>query len=137
MTHRLIYVSKATDPGDLRGILEVSRRNNVADGITGALCLIEESFLQCLEGELPKLQERYRKIARDPRHADVRLLTLEKVERRWFSNWSLALLRWTDETRAIFEFFMPNAAADLRSVDADKAGTLLRALAASSNWSEV
>ncbi len=136
MTHRLFYVSKCADASALRAILDKSRRNNAADGITGALCLVDGVFLQCLEGELAALQGRYRKIARDPAHADVRLLSMEKARGRWFKSWSLALLTWTDETKAIFEYFTPEPGADLRSVDADKAGTLLRALAASSNWME-
>jgi hypothetical protein len=134
MTHRLTYVSRAGDLQHLREILETSRVRNAEAGITGALCLLDGVYMQCLEGKLPALQDAYRRIARDSRHGDLRLLKLEAVQRRYFEHWSLALLTWTDETRAMYEFFMPEGEHDLYDIDADKASTLLRTLSQSKNW---
>ena len=134
MAHRLIYVSRITDLGGLKEILDISRRQNHARGVTGAMCVVGGVIMQCLEGELSTLQSLYSKIVKDARHRDAKLLRMERAERPFFKGWDMALLTWTDETKAIFEFFMPEAELDLYSIDADKAITLLRALSQSSNW---
>lgn len=134
MAHRLVYVSRIDDLSALKDILAVSRRQNHARAITGAMCVVDGAVMQCLEGELETLQQLYRKIAKDPRHQAIKLLRMERAERPFFKGWDMALLTWTDETKAIFEFFMPEADFDLYDIDADKAIILLRALSQSSNW---
>ena len=50
---RAVYVSAASHDladGELAAILDVSRRNNVAWGVTGALAYHDRAFVQVLEG---------------------------------------------------------------------------------------
>ena len=53
MLIRLIYASRARNlgPAVVKDILDRSRQNNQAPGVTGALCLSNGIFLQCLEGD--------------------------------------------------------------------------------------
>ena len=93
---RLLYVShlsKDCGPDDLEKILAVSRKNNRASGVTGALCYSARGFLQCLEGPAAVVNELYRRIARDDRHLDVTLLDYADIQDRAFGNWSMAYIR--------------------------------------------
>jgi hypothetical protein len=90
--YRLVYVSSAVDlftDDQLQELLEVSRRNNSAAGITGMLLYVEGSFIQVLEGEKPKVAETQQRIAKDPRHQGlITLLEGEEPERE-FADWSM------------------------------------------------
>ena len=96
---QLIYISTAT--GDtvadiepaLRNILEVSVRNNRAQGLTGMLLYSNGGFMQVLEGKEDALQAAYGRIAADPRHKDLYLLAHEPVAARAFSQWHLGCRR--------------------------------------------
>jgi len=104
--HRILYSSSASpgvDRDELEEILLVSRRNNAAAGLTGMLlhhpatALYPATFLQVLEGERGVLEAAYEKIALDPRHSDVKLLSSQPAEDRQFENWSMGLEYVTDE----------------------------------------
>ena len=50
--HRLLYISTARSPlpkAELETLLRISRRNNVAVGVTGLLIVGGRRFLQALE----------------------------------------------------------------------------------------
>lgn len=98
---RLIYVSRMTEECDmesLQRILTVSRRNNLAKGITGVLFYDPKFFLQCLEGPVEVVNELYANILRDGRHTRVTLLEYHDTDRRLFGNWAMAFLRLNDLT---------------------------------------
>lgn len=98
---RLIYVSRMTEECDmesLQRILTVSRRNNLAKGITGVLFYDPKFFLQCLEGPVEVVNELYANILRDDRHTRVTLLEYHDTDRRLFGNWAMAFLRLNDLT---------------------------------------
>jgi hypothetical protein len=90
--YRLVYVSSAVNlftDDQLQELLEVSRRNNNATGITGMLLYVEGNFIQVLEGEKPKVVETQQRIAKDPRHQGlITLLEGEEPERE-FADWSM------------------------------------------------
>lgn len=96
---QLIYISTAT--GDtlvniepvLQNILEVSVRNNRAQGLTGMLLYASGGFMQVLEGEDAALQATYARIAADPRHKDLYLLAHEPIPARAFAQWHLGCRR--------------------------------------------
>ncbi|MDO9402772.1 MAG: BLUF domain-containing protein [Polaromonas sp.] len=136
---RLIYASRARQalPLDLKDILAVSRRKNLKANITGALCFLDGVYLQYLEGETFGLEDLYRKIIKDPRHSDARLLERKKITERLFNSWSMALVTWDDQTRAIFEAFNGQIQPDLHAIDPLNAAVTFEALARSSNWLEV
>ena len=95
---RLVYASRSTftrsanhqglDPGVAR-ILAKSRKNNTQRQIVGGLLFGDGCFLQCLEGEAQAVQALYMKIAADPRHRDVTVLSQRPIVERSFSAWSM------------------------------------------------
>jgi hypothetical protein len=90
--YRLVYVSSAVNlfsEDQLKELLEVSRRNNGADGITGMLLYVEGNFIQVLEGEQPVVLKTHDRIAKDPRHTGlITLLQGDQAERE-FADWSM------------------------------------------------
>ncbi len=76
MLERVMYVSRAT-PGvtlaDAYDIIRTAHNRNSEQGLTGALVLIDDYFVQVLEGDSFHLRERYSRIAEDPRHGTVEL----------------------------------------------------------------
>ena len=96
---RLVYVSRMTEECDmeaLQNILEVSRQNNPAIGVTGLLCYDPAFFLQCLEGPRDTVNDLYAKIVADDRHTNVTLLDCTDIDERFFGNWAMGLLKTSD-----------------------------------------
>jgi hypothetical protein len=92
MLVRLMYASRAADSvnsDDLAAILKKSKTNNPPIGVTGVLCFSDGIFLQVLEGGRSPVSALYNKIACDPRHHDVVLLSYEEVSERSFAGWSM------------------------------------------------
>jgi hypothetical protein len=92
MLVRLMYASRAvagTDAEMLAAIVKQSKSNNGATGITGLLCFSDGIFLQVLEGGRHAVSALYNRIAADPRHADVVLLSYAEITERRFSGWSM------------------------------------------------
>lgn len=133
---RLIYVSKTlnTFPSGLKDILNSSRKNNAALGITGALCLLHGVYLQYLEGPAVAVEDLYRRISADPRHTTSKLLERRNINDRLFTTWTMALVTWNEQTRAIFGAFSSVEKPDLYSLTGENAAKTFEALARSSNW---
>lgn len=94
MLVRLMYVSRAAyavSQTDLAAILKKSKASNLKLGVTGVLCLSDGLFLQVLEGSRSTVSALYNRIATDPRHCDVELLSFEEVSERSFAGWSMGL----------------------------------------------
>lgn len=90
---QLIYVSTSR-PGaviDLDDILDRSRRNNRRDAITGLLHHRGRRFLQALEGPADRVEVTYARIAADPRHFAIVILSRRDVVDREFGDWSMAV----------------------------------------------
>lgn len=95
--HRMLYCSHNTTPGTLteiagqiEQILEVSRRNNGRDGVTGGLLYSAGCFAQVLEGPREAVENAFERIQCDERHTDVIVIMSGPVEARAFANWSMA-----------------------------------------------
>jgi hypothetical protein len=87
-----MYASRATqavNQEELLAILRKSKANNPAIGITGVLCFSEGIYLQALEGGRSAVNKLYNRIAADPRHCDVELLSYEEIGERRFAGWSM------------------------------------------------
>jgi hypothetical protein len=97
---QLIYRSRpfGYDKAMLAGILLGARRNNVRDGITGALICRHDLYLQLIEGPDEAIDALYARIAVDDRHDDVQLLLTSKVDRRMFPDWAML----DDEAKSLF-----------------------------------
>lgn len=104
MLIRLIYASRTRQlgPMDVKDILEKSRRNNSAVGVTGALCLSNGIFLQCLEGDRTAVNKLYHRILMDPRHHDPAILDFEEIVYRDFGSWSMGLVNTVSENQSLF-----------------------------------
>ncbi len=92
MLVRLLYASHAASPltpSVVDAILEQSRRNNPRHGVTGILCYGSEQFIQVLEGGRDEVCELFNGIVRDPRHAQVRILTYDEIAERRFGGWTM------------------------------------------------
>ena len=92
MLVRLLYASRAAvqlDAEELGTILRQARQHNPAQGITGALCFSDGTFLQLIEGGRGAVNALFQRISRDPRHTDVLLLHYEEISERRFANWTM------------------------------------------------
>lgn len=90
--YQKIYASGAvegTDHETITRILETSRRNNSALGLTGILMYAHGTFLQLLEGERAAVERVFAAISRDTRHRNVIPLVSRDVPGRAFGEWSM------------------------------------------------
>ena len=90
---RIVYCSRARiDTTSLQAIAEilgVSQRNNAREGLTGALAVNDGWFLQVVEGPGPAIDRLLRRLAADPRHAELEVLSRRSVSGRLFADWSM------------------------------------------------
>jgi hypothetical protein len=96
---RLVYASTSLlsdEPSLARDkieqILLVSRRNNEAAEITGALLFSDTNFAQVLEGSRTQVERLYETLNHDPRHKDLLLLLSEPLAARQFPDWWMAYI---------------------------------------------
>ena len=100
---RIIYCSQATidfSPEELVALLERSRSNNEACGLSGMLLYCSQSFLQMLEGDEAALQATYARINADDRHQNLRLLMNTEITTRLFPDWTMGFEHLDDEDLA-------------------------------------
>jgi len=88
---QLIYCSRpfGFTEAALDEILEVSRRRNRRDGITGSLVCRHDLYLQLLEGTDDAVTGAFERISRDDRHADIRKLWHGRAVGRLFPGWDM------------------------------------------------
>lgn len=94
---RLLYVSASHSTAealkkDLSDILESSKKNNQALGLTGILVHGGGMFMQVLEGPDHQVFRKYTEILDDKRHADCRIVLITTTEERAFPDWAMAVL---------------------------------------------
>ncbi|MDQ2756962.1 MAG: BLUF domain-containing protein [Actinomycetota bacterium] len=100
---RIIYCSQSTfdvSPDELVALLELSRRNNERDGLSGMLLYSSQSFLQVLEGEEAALASTYDRILGDDRHQNLRMLMNAEVAAPMFPDWTMGFEHVDDEELA-------------------------------------
>ena len=91
----LFYVSTAVGPQTTAvtgSLLQSSRANNQAHGVTGVLCQGRGLYLQVLEGPRNRVNLIYQRICNDSRHNRIELLAYEQISKRQFGEWSMALV---------------------------------------------
>ena len=91
---RLIYRSHSLVDADdrttvLGDIFNAARRNNRGLGITGALVVTDDTFVQTLEGDESAVRELFASISRDSRHDQVSVLEETSTD-RIFGRWAMA-----------------------------------------------
>ena len=92
---RFAYFSKPTDQfrcTDIEDILAVSRHNNARMNLSGMLVQTPSHFMHVLEGSREAVSQTYARIVGDPRHTDVTFYGISDIDRRHFSDWSMAFV---------------------------------------------
>ena len=101
---RLVYASRSLIPEErvpveIPRILDMARRHNAAQDITGALLFSADGFVQVLEGPMAAVERLFEHIQCDPRHADVVVLEAGPLPARDFEGWSMAFAGRRPELR--------------------------------------
>jgi len=90
---RVSYISKSSRPftrADIDQLAADAAERNRPKGITGMLMSSGDIFYQVLEGPVEMVDELFQKIAADPRHRDVLVLSAQdEVEDRQFPTWAM------------------------------------------------
>jgi hypothetical protein len=89
------YVSRATDAFDhasIQSMLQGAQRSNAGLRITGCLLFSGRCFAQVLEGDEAAVTALTQRIATDPRHTELRLLSKTRRAEREYADWSLGYL---------------------------------------------
>jgi hypothetical protein len=97
---RLSYHStcSAQCESELSDILAESLNNNLHSEITACLFTTGNTYYQFIEGPRDTVLKLFERITDDPRHSDVCLDQIVKIQARLFSRWAMATLSDTDVT---------------------------------------
>ena len=91
--YRLIYKSRSilveVDIETINDILELSKNLNREFKISGALIATRTHFLQVLEGAREDVNRTFFRIASDPRHEELELISFGPVAGRLFEGWAM------------------------------------------------
>lgn len=95
---QIIYISRSTfkstevinkiEPNVAR-ILAKSRVNNRKNGLVGVLYFGDGVFFQCLEGEEDAVNSLLEKLAADPRHTDLKVISKKYIDKLSFGDWAM------------------------------------------------
>lgn len=134
--YRLVYYSRnrmAGEPAalsaEIAGILAVSRRNNTAAGVTGALMFNAGVFAQLLEGPQAAVEATFERIQRDERHGEVSLLACEPVAAPAFPSWSMGFVGSSASDAALYAATTAAGGLDLARLTGDELVETLHRLA--------
>lgn len=135
---RLTYYShnKLTGSGDeltegLRSILVACRKNNPANGISGALLFSNRFFGQILEGDRKAVTETFCRISNDPRHSDIVILQAKPIEHRRFDDWAMTVAGNSELSEKLYNRFSTYNEFNPAKMSAESLEALIEALAGS------
>jgi hypothetical protein len=104
---RISYISKFSRPftrDEIDGLAADAAERNRSLGVTGMLMSSGGIFYQVLEGPTDTVDRLFQKIAADPRHKDVLVLsTHEEFEDRQFPSWAMKKVNLDEETLSRLE----------------------------------
>ncbi len=94
---QLAYISRSTEPYETTAhiptnvakILLQSRTNNKKNNIVGVLYFSDNCFFQCIEGEQSAIEALYKKLLKDPRHKELKIILKQSIASISFSKWSM------------------------------------------------
>ncbi|WP_296245790.1 MULTISPECIES: BLUF domain-containing protein [unclassified Psychrobacter] len=128
---RLTYIS-AHNPNnaniELARILEQSRRNNELNGVTGALVMNENYFLQVIEGSRATINSLLQKLINDDRHFSLRVVECHEIEQRRWSKWSMKYLTVSNQHKEDVLKFSSSAEFNPYSMTASQIRFFIEAL---------
>ena len=109
--YELIYISTAKPDikqSDIESILSTARNFNAKNNLSGCLIFHNNHFLQLLEGDKEIVSSLYKKIIKDDRHSDIKLLNESIKAIRSFSEWKMAFIDLTNHTEIEQKMFIDN-----------------------------
>jgi len=136
MLVRLMYASRAAQglkPEALSAILKRSTTHNPSVGVTGVLCFSGEVFLQVLEGGRSQVSALYNRIACDPRHHDVVLLSFDEIAERRFAGWAMGQVHMNMLNPALLLKYSESAVLDPYTVSGKASMALFDELVATAS----
>jgi len=136
MLVRLMYASRAAQgvkPEALSAILKRSTSHNPSVGVTGELCFSGEVFLQVLEGGRSQVSALYNRIACDPRHHDVVLLSFDEIAERRFAGWAMGQVHMNMLNPALLLKYSESAVLDPYTVSGKASMALFDELVATAS----
>lgn len=136
MLVRLMYASRAAESvnqDELVAILKKSKANNPGLGVTGVLCFSSGIFLQVLEGGRSAVSSLYNRIAADPRHRDVEILSYEEIGERRFAGWSMGQVNLSRLNPALLIKYSETATLDPYAVSGAVSMALFEELVATAS----
>jgi hypothetical protein len=138
MLVRLLYASRAADSVNadaLAAIVKRSKEHNPSVGVTGVLCFCTNAhvFLQVLEGGRGAVSALYNRIAQDPRHRDVALLSYEEIGERHFSSWSMGQVNMSRLNPALVLKYFESTVLDPYTVSGKASVALFNELVATAS----
>jgi len=136
MLVRLMYASRAAEglkPDAVTAIARKSNAANPAHGITGVLCFSGEVFLQVLEGGRSQVSALYNRIACDPRHHDVVLLSFDEIAERRFAGWAMGQVHMNMLNPALLLKYSESAVLDPYTVSGKASMALFDELVATAS----
>lgn len=110
----------------LGSILEASVRNNADVAVTGMLLLYRQHFIQALEGPAEGVEAIYRRVLRDSRHWDLKLIEDATAPSRSFAGWAMCGYNLAPADNEILEVLALRRGFDPRQIGGLGALSLLR-----------
>ncbi len=126
----LTYVSEPAQNMSFLGLMRIlyhSYSNNQSLGITGALIYENNKFGQVIEGQEKDIESLWKKIQKDGRHKNVRLIEIKPISERSFSKWTMVFQGNEEITKTL-----PEVSAAIEDIDFPVGHPLLIALRDSS-----
>jgi Sensors of blue-light using FAD len=123
MIRSVLYVSsaaRALDPAELAAIIDLSRRNNARDGITGMLLYHDGNIMQVVEGPRAAIDMLLGRLKRDPRHRRLTVILDGERPDREFGEWTMGCVSSealpVEDRAALSRFFDEEPAPDAPGV---------------------
>lgn len=115
-----VYVSHAerlmTD-AELERILDISRRNNAVDDITGQLIYAGGNFIQAIEGPESRIDALLGRLKADPRHKQLVVILRWPIQSRTFGDWKMQFRRLSRaDANQVAEMLPTDNGADRSSI---------------------
>jgi hypothetical protein len=133
----LIYISTAVklmSQKELADILTISRKNNMANNITGILLYSQGTFIQALEGDAEIVTETYNKIQKDNRHKNHITLITGTSNQRVFTDFSMAFISIDpDKMNELEGYINPLKKELFKGSDTNPAITVMKTFADNNN----
>lgn len=94
---QLVYISRSTEAHETESTIQTVNQQilfeahafNQEHEITGILCYGNHCYFQLIEGPKSAVELLYEKIAKDPRHQDIKLMFKEPISIRSFETWHM------------------------------------------------